>query len=188
LLTTQLLLLVSESKKLKKNETQVQVAFFKGSRKSLLHRFIRWYTKSPYSHAELVMPDGETWVSISPFLSSKLETRSVKGDEDMDEWDFITFDLHWREPVKEYQLAQLDTFIKMTEGSGYDWTGMILSHVSSYVIKHKKKWYCSEWIAHALVYARIIHWDDVNLHRTPDLSPGKLYEILNTASQNTMYK
>lgn len=167
-------------------KTEIKVAFFKGNRSSRLHRFIRWYTKSPYSHAELILPDDKTWVSISPFLTSKLERRI--SNENMDEWDVITFPLHWRDPVKEYQLTQLNNFIEMTEGSTYDWVGMILSHISPFLIKHKKKWYCSEWIAHALVYSRIIHWDDINIHRTPDLSPGKLYDILVEASKTTMYK
>ena len=168
-------------------KTVVKIAFFKGHRKSRLHRFIRWYTKSPYSHAELVLPDNTTWVSISPFLTSKLAVRSdVEVNEE--EWDYIMLDLHWREPVKDYQLSQLEKFITMTEGSKYDWIGMILSHLSPYVVKHKGRWYCSEWIAHALVYSRIIMWDDMNLHHTPDLSPGKLYSILMKASTKNVYK
>ena len=76
----------------------------------------------------------------------------------------------------------------MTLGSKYDWAGMILSHLSPYVIKHKKKWYCSEWIAHALVYSRVVMWDDMNLHHTPDLSPGKLHAILSKTAENDVYK
>ena len=165
----------------------MKVAFFKGNRDSYLHKFIRWYTKSQYSHAELIMPDGETWVSISPFLSSKLEKR-LPECIDPNEWDFITLELHWRKPVREYQLEQLEKFIHRTEGTTYDWVGMILSHLSPFVIKHKKKWYCSEWIAYALVHSRIIMWDQMNLHRTPDLSPAKLHAILEEASINLMYK
>ena len=53
---------------------KIRVAFFKGDKGRWLHRFIRWYTKSKYSHAELVMPDDETWAGISPFLTSKVGT------------------------------------------------------------------------------------------------------------------
>lgn len=165
----------------------IRIAFFKGRRKSRLHRFIRWYTKTPYSHAELILPDGKTWVSISPFLSSKLESREAPEVDD-DEWDYVDLKLSWRSPVSEYQLSQLSKFIEMTRGSSYDWIGMVLSHLSPFVIKHKKKWYCSEWIAHALVYSRIVMWDDMNLHHTPDLSPGKLYEILHAVSKKNVYK
>ena len=126
-------------------------------------------------------------MSISPFLSSKVEIRNDPTINE-NEWDYIDLELSWRPPVRRYQVSQLEKFIEMTKGSKYDWIGMILSHLSPFVIKHKKKWYCSEWIAHALVYSRIVMWDDMNLHHTPDLSPGKLYTILYAASKKAMYK
>ena len=123
------------------------------------------------------MPDEVTWVSISPFLSSRVASR-IKLNPDPNDWDYLTFNLSWREPVQKYQMEQLYKFIEQTQGSKYDWIGMILSHLTSYVIKRKDRWYCSEWIGHALVYSRIVMWDDMNTHHTPDLHPGKLYKIL----------
>ena len=161
----------------KGDNLQIKVAFFKGDTESRLHRFIRWWTKSPYSHAELVMPDGKTWVSISPFLSSRVASR-IKMDPNPRDWDYLVFDLSWREPVRDYQLEQLYRFIEETQGSKYDWIGMIMSHISSYVVKKKQRWYCSEWIAHALVYARIVKWNDMNLYDIPDLNPAKLHSKL----------
>ena len=156
----------------------IKVAFFKGSKKSLLHRFIRWYTKSSYSHAELILPDNETWAGISPFLTSRVGTRKKKEEDTDESWDYLTFNLNWRKPVRDYQLKQLDKFIKKTSGAKYDWTGVIMSNITPFLVKKRDKWYCSEWIAHALVNARIIMWDDIDLYDTPDLSPGKLYDIL----------
>ena len=52
----------------------LMIAFYKGS-DGWIHRVIRWWTKSQFSHAELVMPDGVTWISISPFLSSRVAPR-----------------------------------------------------------------------------------------------------------------
>ena len=159
-------------------DVAVRIAFFKGHKTSRLHRFIRWWTKSKYSHAELILPDEVSWVSISPFLSSKVETRIKEVIENNDDWDYLTFALNFREPVRKYQLAQLQRFIDETTGSEYDWVGLILSHLTPYLIKRRGKWYCSEWIAHALVNSRIVMWDDIRLYDTPDLSPGKLYSIL----------
>jgi len=169
-----------------KPEVFIKVAFFKGDSTSRLHRFIRWWTKSPYSHAELIMPDGVTWVSISPFLTSRVGSR-IKTSPARDDWDYLTFPMSWREPVREYQLQQLHKFIEHTQGSKYDWVGMILSHLSPYVVKRKNRWYCSEWIAHALVYCRIVRWDDMTTYDIPDLSPGRLYNILLNA-QKKLYK
>ncbi len=156
---------------------EIKIAFYKGGERKI-HKIIRWWTSSIYSHAELILPDGKTWVSISPFLTSRVSKRDVSTVKNLDEWDFLTFNLHWREPVQQYQMKQLHSFIEMTVGKKYDWAGMILSQVTPYLIKHKSRWYCSEWIAHAMVNSRILMWNDAKIYRTPNLSPGKLYEIL----------
>lgn len=156
---------------------EVKVAFYRGHG-GWLHKIIRWWTKSQYSHAELILPDGVTWISISPFLSSRVSARKRHTIDNPEDWDYLTFKLNWRPPVKKYQLSQLDKFISDTEGSRYDWVGMIASQFLPYLIKRRNKWYCSEWIAHALVNSRILMWDDLRIYDTPDLSPGKLYNML----------
>ena len=157
--------------------TQIQVAFYKGQG-GWIHKLIRWWTKSPYSHVELVLPDGKTWISISPFLTSRVAPRIRHRIDNPDAWDYLVFKLSDRPPVQEYQLAQLYKFIDVTQGAKYDWVGMVMSHFCPYLIKRKERWYCSEWIAHALVNSRIIMWDDLRLYNIPDLSPGKLYNLL----------
>ena len=64
------------------------MAFFKGEG-NCLNRIVRWWTKSAYSHAELVLPDGITWLGISPFLKSKVASRK-KLIIDYGEWDFLS--------------------------------------------------------------------------------------------------
>lgn len=156
---------------------EVKIAFYKGDG-GILHRIIKWWTKSKYSHAELIMPDNITWISISPFLSSRVTSRTRNVIENECDWDYLTFKLNWREPVRKYQLAQLDKFISDTAGCKYDWIGMIASQFLPFLIKRRSKWYCSEWIAHALVNSRIVMWDDLKIYDTPDLSPGRLHCIL----------
>jgi len=155
----------------------VRIAFYKGNG-GWVHRFVRWWTDSSYSHAELIMPDGITWISISPFLSSRVAPRIKHQVDNPADWDYLIFALSEREPVKKYQLNQLYKFIDLTQGCRYDWIGMIMSQLGPYLIKRRDKWYCSEWIAHAMVNSRLIMWDDLKLYDTPDLSPGKLYELL----------
>ncbi len=162
---------------------EIKVAFYRG-KGSWKNRLIRWWTKSPYSHAELVMPDDITWVSISPFLTATVSARSKYEIKNLNDWDFISFQLSWREPVRDYQIKQLNNFIDDTSGAKYDWTGMILSQIFPYLIKHRDRWYCSEWIAHALVKARVVSWEKLQIYRTPNLSPGKLYEILKDYKPN----
>ena len=159
---------------------KIKIAFFKGDKKRWLHRFIRWWTKSEYSHAELIMPGGNEWVGISPFLTSRVGIRekTLSTEDQKDNWDYLTFTLNWREPVREYQFRQLNKFIQETLGSKYDWVGLIISNLTPFLVKKRDKWYCSEWIAHALVNARVVMWDDMNLYDTPEMSPGKLYDLL----------
>jgi len=95
---------------------EIKIAFYKG-RGSRIHKIICWWTKSPYSHAELIMPDGKTWISISPFLTSRVSARIRSTIDNPDDWDYISFKLSHRAPVKNYQLDQLYRFIEITQGS-----------------------------------------------------------------------
>lgn len=149
---------------------QIKIAFFKGSPRVWFHRFIRWWTKSIYSHVELLLDD-ETWVSISPALLSTVTTRIVTSYEPGD-WDFLEFG------VSEIQHHALKEFIAETTGDGYDWLGMLLSQVLPVIIKARNRWYCSSWLAHGMVFAGIVKMRKVGIYEIPDLSPGKLYTIL----------
>lgn len=160
------------------SNNSVRIAFYKGGSK-LRHRIISWWTKSKYTHAELILPDNMTWVSITPFLQSKVLLR-VKRNYNPEKWNIIEIPLNPREAVKIYQLDQLYRFIEETQGLKYDWIGMILSQFGPYTVKNKNKWYCSEWIAHALQYSRIVMWHDISIYNTPNMSPGKLYDILSS--------
>ena len=153
----------------------IKIAFYRGPG-NLMNRFIRWWTKSPYSHAELVLSDGITWVGISPFLKSKVDSRK-KLTVDYNEWSLISL------KVTQEQLDIIMEFYEYTEGQGYDWIGMLLSQFLPCKIKHKKRWYCSEWIAYALRIACVIDWRTIKIYDRKDLSPAVLHDIV-TMSQN----
>lgn len=148
----------------------IRVAFFKGSPKVWFHRFIRWWTGSIYSHVELLL-DEETWVSISPALLSTVTTRIVTS-YDSDDWDFLDFG------VSEVQHHAMKEFVSETTGDGYDWLGMLLSQILPVIIKSRNRWYCSSWLAHGLFHSSIVRWRKLGIYEIPDLSPGKLYNIL----------
>ena len=148
----------------------IKVAFYKG-KGNFLNSIVRWWTGSIYSHAELVLPDGITWLGISPFLKSKVDARKKlllnPGD-----WDFI------RIQITEEQLQIILEFLEDTKGQGYDWIGMLLSQFLPCKIKHKKRWYCSEWIAYALRIACVLDWRTIRIYDRKDLSPAVLYELV----------
>ena len=150
---------------------KISIAFFKGG-DNLFHKIVRWWTKSPYSHAELIMPTGE-WISISPFLAKQVESRT--GPEaPMSQWDFIEIE------VNDKKIESLERFYELTKGQKYDWFGMIASQLLPVHIKGRSRWYCSEWIAYALRISGILKWDRIQIYDQSDLSPQKLYELVST--------
>lgn len=149
---------------------EIKVAFYKGSG-DLFNKIVRWWTKSPYSHVELILPDDVTWIRIGPFSSSKL--CAIKKEKwDPKNWDFITL------AVTEQQLDTIKEFFERTKGCKYDWWGMILSHLMPFKIKRKGRWYCSEWIAHALRVSRVIDWRVARIFERAKISPAILYDIV----------
>lgn len=149
---------------------KIKVAFYKG-KGNFINGIVRWWTKSVYSHAEIVLPDGITWIGISPFLKSKVASRK-KIIIDYSEWDFVDIS------VNQEQLDIIMEFFEDTEGHGYDWIGMLLSQFLPCKIKHKKRWYCSEWIAYALRIACVIDWRIIKIYDRKDLSPAILYNLV----------
>lgn len=154
----------------------IRIAFFKGDRHEWHHRFVRWWTKSPYSHAEIVLDDGETWASISPFLYNRVAAR-IRTSVPPEDWDYLDF------KVTSSELRALKDFISETTGDGYDWIGMLLSQILPIIIKGKGRWYCSSWIAHCLAHAGIIRWKKLGIYEFPDLHPGRLHDILSQVAE-----
>jgi hypothetical protein len=149
---------------------EIKIAFYKGDG-DILNKIVRWWTKSKYSHAELVLPDGATWIGISPLLKSKVESREKLIVDNL-EWDFI------KVKITEEQYQTIIDFFDQTRGCGYDWIGMLLSQFLPFRIKYHNRWYCSEWIAYALRIACVIDWKIIKIYDRKDLSPGVLYSIV----------
>ena len=149
---------------------KIKIAFYKG-KGDWANAVVRWWTKSTYSHAELVLPDDVSWVGISPFINSVVHRRIVL-DYDRSKWDFVEID------VSREQYEVILQFLEDTAGQGYDWIGMLLSQFLPCRIKHRNRWYCSEWIAYALRIACVFDWRILRLYDRQDLSPATLYQLV----------
>ena len=154
---------------------KIAVAFYKG-KGNWKNKLIRWWTKSPYSHAELILPDRVTWISISPLLTSKVESRT-KETHTKENWDIIELS------ITQEQLDVIMEFYQATKGSGYDWIGMLMSQFLPYNIKRKGKWYCSEWITYALRVSCVIDWRLIKIYERADLSPAVLWNIIRDSQE-----
>ncbi|HCT54552.1 MAG TPA: hypothetical protein DF712_19075 [Balneola sp.] len=148
----------------------IWVALYKG-KGNIINAIVRRWTKSQYSHAELILNDKNTWIGISPFIKSKITDRK-NVQYNAENWDFYEI------PVTEEQHKAILEFYDITQGATYDWIGMLLSQFLSFRIKQKYKWYCSEWILYALRISCIVDWKIIKIFDQSDLSPSKLHDIL----------
>lgn len=144
---------------------ELGVAFYRGPG-GFVNWLIRRWTRSVYSHVELVLPDAEGHLGIRPWEDGVVKEHK-RIDADDDHWDIVTF------TVELPQLLTIQQFYERTRGQGYDWLAVILNHTSPLQIKQIGKWYCSEWVAHALVLAGV-----ARLGAQEYLNPGCLHRAL----------
>lgn len=149
---------------------ELTIAFYKGDG-ILRDKFIRWWTRSSYSHVEIIMPDG-TMAGINPPKYPRVRVKSSL-DLNSKEWDFIKI------LVSKKQVTAIKKFIDSTIGQGYDWLGMILSHITPFKVRVPNKWYCSEWILYALSVAKVFSWQELKPYNISRVPPEKLYSLIN---------
>ena len=104
-------------------------------------------------------------IGITPEVSAGIRMLR-QPDLPEERWDFI--DLQ----VTREQLNKIVGFFTHTHGQSYDWTGMLISQITPFYVKHDRKWYCSQWIACALTIS------DVFSFMYNKINPGMLLDIL----------
>lgn len=112
----------------------VSIAFYKG-KDDLLDRLVQWWTKSPYSHCELVI-DGVAY-SSSP-RDGGMRTKVI--DFNPNHWDIIPISAD-KDACKKWFNDRL--------GAKYDWLGL-LGFIIPMRLESPYRWFCSEAIASAL--------------------------------------
>ena len=119
---------------------KVKYAFYKafeakGAKKD--DWIIAKWTRGPYSHVELIAPDG-VMCSSSP---RDRGVRCKKHVYDKTTWDYITID------VETQDITRYTTFYEKTKGLEYDWLGVIGFVLP--VHDEQEKYFCSEWTSKA---------------------------------------
>ncbi|WP_319533439.1 hypothetical protein [uncultured Cohaesibacter sp.] len=120
----------------------ITLAFYRG-RGRLFDRFVRLWTRSAYSHVELVervVGYGETATAWS---SSPRDggVRSKAITFTADKWELVPVD--WA-PTDAPGRISLDA------GAKYDWLGILLSQILPIQWHSDDRWFCSEIIADVL--------------------------------------
>lgn len=121
----------------------MKIAFYRG-RNRIFDKLVQWWTRSPYSHCELVLSyqlDGEASECAS---SSKLDggVRVKFIDLAPDRWDLVDLPLADEGAVRDWFQLHL--------GEDYDIKGL-LGFVGP-IKGRNKKWFCSEACAAAIGY------------------------------------
>ena len=132
----------------------LRAAFYKGTHAGLpgvYNRLVRWWTRSQYSHVELVFGTGQA--ASSSAMDGGVRFKPIEFD--LDKWDFI-------ELPDELALRAWSWFDDH-EGQAYDLLGN-LHFVISAVGDDKRKWFCSEAVAAALGMPDPARFDPGTLH------------------------
>ena len=160
---------------------RVFVAFFTGDG-DRGDRIVSWWTGSPFTHTELVLPDAVSWIGISPFSGGRLslKQRKLLSPERVGNLKYLAFD------CTSAQVERLRDFFTKTRGCSYDWVGMIASQVTPWKVKTPGKWYCSEWVAQALIFAGIVDPTILLAADRKDMSPGKIWELLRSEASGVL--
>lgn len=133
---------------------KLRVAFYKGTHPGLpgvYNRLVRWWTRSPYSHAELVFASGHA--ASSSAMDGGVRFKVI--DFEPERWDFVDVPAGLARAAWQWFEAH--------EGQAYDLLGN-LHFVISAVGDDKRKWFCSEAVAAALGMPDPERFDPGTLH------------------------
>ena len=118
----------------------MQIAFYKGTHSGvpgLYNRLVRWWTKGPYSHVELVFSDG--LCASSSHMDGGVRFKWI--DLDPERWDVYELPAYLEPAARRW--------FEVHKGAGYDLLGN-LHFVIPAVGHSKERYFCSEADAAAL--------------------------------------
>lgn len=134
----------------------MQIAFYKAPG-DWTDQLIRWATRSPYSHCELLLTPLTAHGVATAISSSPRDggVRTVKIWFRPERWDVIDL---------PFPSADVEHRAKSQLGLGYDLIGAVASQLPRLRPHSRQRWFCSELLAWSLGMA------------APEtLSPGELY-------------
>jgi hypothetical protein len=140
---------------------QITLAFKKND-PAWYAKLVRWYTKSKYSHVELIIED--KWISIS---DSKDGVHIYDLEPLHTSWDYVPVE------VPADRLEDVWRFIDSQVGKKYDWAGIFFTQFLKISDSDaKNKWFCSEFVCQVLKEFQI---ECVKEFDCANLSPRDLY-------------
>lgn len=118
----------------------MRAAFYRGTRPGIAgiyNRLVRWWTRSEFSHVELVLSTGRAW--SASFADGGVRSKLI--DVDTENWVLIDLPPELEQGAEAWFKAHL--------GARYDLLGN-LQFVLSPIPHSQRRWFCSEAVAAAL--------------------------------------
>jgi hypothetical protein len=138
----------------------MRAAFYKGTHAGvpgIYNRLVRWWTRSPYSHVELIFFDGSAGIdsqaASASYMDGGVRFKWITFDPAL--WDFVD--------LPEALASQALAWFSSHEGDAYDLLGN-LHFILEPVGDDKRKWFCSEAVAAALGMPDPARFDPGTLH------------------------
>lgn len=134
----------------------------KGFFSNLISKVIKYKTKSPYFHVELVLDD--VWISAAP--GEKVHINKL---QELDKkYAYVDVKIDGR------RLKKVKKFAQEQEGKDYDMLGLIFSQALHKDINNNNKWFCSELVSELL---KVAGYDKLLVRGSNLYSPADLYNI-----------
>lgn len=118
----------------------MQAAFYRGTRPGIAgiyNRIVRWWTRSEFSHVELVLSTGRAW--SASFADGGVRNKLI--DVDTENWVLVDLPPELEQTAEAWFVAH--------RGARYDLLGN-LQFVLSPIPHSQRRWFCSEAVAAAL--------------------------------------
>jgi len=131
-----------------------KAAFYKGTHPGMAgvyNRLVRWWTRSPYSHVELVFSDGQAGSSSA--MDGGVRLKAI--DFDPAKWDFVELPAHLEPAARKW--------FEDHRGAAYDYWGNV-HFVLSPIGDALRNWFCSKADAAALGIPHPERFDPGTLH------------------------
>lgn len=143
----------------------IRLGFYrKPTKNKLMHRAIRWWTKSHYSHVQIRVAG--TWTSAEQ--EGVIEFKYSKEEHAYDRLDYTL-------ECTEEAFAKYLEFHEDVLGAKYDYTGIVLSQILPLSVDNPNRWFCSEVVTKIL---KILGDPKVTKIVKPnDVAPGDLAKI-----------
>lgn len=140
----------------------IRLGFYaRPTKNKFMHKVIRWWTKSHYSHVQIKV--GDTWTS-----AEQVGVVEFKHSIEEHAYDILDYTLE----CTEEQYANYLEFKEDTLGAGYDYTGIVLSQILPLDVDNPRRWFCSEVTTQIL---KILGDPKVATVKRPnELAPGDL--------------